>query len=138
MTRAVSAARGPLVRRGPAAAMADKARAAWDGTPPDWIEELAALADARGLKGAGKAIRYSPSTVSTVISRTYAGDMARVEQMVRGALMGVEVACPVLGAIGRDQCLFHQKREFAPTNAIRTRLYHACRGGCPNARIRQE
>lgn len=132
------------MRRGPSAGsarnaatdltMIDKARAAWGDPLPDWIEELASLADSRGLRGAAKKIGYSPSTLSTVISNSYAGDMSRVEGKVRGALMGFEVECPVLGAVGRDVCLDHQKRPFAATNATRTRLFHACRGGCPNAR----
>lgn len=131
----MAAGRGPAMRKAPGGSpMADKARLAWGAATPDWVEELAALADARGLRGAAKAIGYAASTVSQTLAKTYAGDMSRVEQMVRGALMGVEVECPVLGAIGRDQCLDHQKRPFAATNAVRTRLYHACRGGCPNAR----
>jgi hypothetical protein len=133
--------RGPTTQAGRNAAMdlsmVEKAARAW-GEVPDWIEEVAALADARGLKGVAKAIGYSASTVSQVISKTYAGDMDRVRERVQGALMGVTVVCPILGEIGRDLCLDHQKRPFAATNAIRTRLYHACRSGCPNARARKE
>ena len=131
--------RGPTAGRKLAASKAiTKARVAWGDPLPDWIEELATLADNKGLKGASKAVGYSSSTLSTVISNSYPGDMSRVEEMVRGALMGVEVECPVLGAIGRDVCLDHQKRPFAPTNSTRTRLYHACHGGCPNARTSRE
>jgi hypothetical protein len=118
--------------------MVEKATEAWNGEVPDWVVELATIADRSGLKGASKAINYSTSAISTVISNRYAGDMARVEEKVRGALMGMTVVCPVLGEIGRDACLDHQKRPFAPTNSARTRLYHACRGGCPNSRIRKE
>jgi len=120
-----------------AATFADKARVAF-GTAPDWIEELARLADAAGLKGAARRVGYSPSTLSSVLSATYRGDMGRVEEQVRGALMRVTVECPVLGEIGRDQCLDWQKRPFAATNAVRTRVYRACRAGCPHSLLTQK
>lgn len=116
-------------------AMAAKAATAWAPDLPDWVEELARLADLRGLKGAEKAIGYSASTLSQVISNSYPGDTARVAEKVRGALMGVTVDCPVLGDIGRDRCLNHQKAPRAATNSTRMRLYRACRGGCPHARL---
>lgn len=118
---------------------ADKARSAWGaaGAAPDWVAELAALADREGLKGAGKRIGYSTGAVSTVINGRYAGDMTRVEEKVRGALMGVVVACPALGEIGRDACLDWQKKPFAATSAIRVAVFRACRGGCPHSTLGQ-
>lgn len=119
----------------PAQTMAEKARAAWPHGVPDWVEELAGLADRAGLRGAEKAIGYATSTLSQVINGSYRGDLDRVEAKVRGALMGMVVSCPVLGAIGRDQCLDHQKAPRATTNSTRMRLYRACRSGCPHARL---
>ncbi|HQF29957.1 MAG TPA: transcriptional regulator [Hyphomicrobiales bacterium] len=129
--------RGPITasaRNGDGSSMLEKARAAWDSPTPDWIEELARLADAHGLRGAGRRIGYSPSTVSEVLRGVFKGSMPRVEEMVRGALMGAEVDCQILGTIGRDQCLDWQRKPFAPTNATRVQVFHACRGGCPHAR----
>jgi hypothetical protein len=123
--------------KAPLATFLAKATAAWKELP-DWVAELALIADQRGLKGAGAAIGYSTSAVSYVLANSYTGDLRRVEEKVRGALMGLTVTCPVLGEIGRDQCLDHQRRPFAATNAIRTRLYHACRSGCPHSRLRKE
>jgi hypothetical protein len=130
--------RGPAPGRAPDISFLEKAAAAWGAPPPDWIAELAGLADREGLAGAAGRIRYSRSAVSTIIAGKYAGDMDRVEQMVRGALMAAEVECPVLGAIGRDRCLTEQKQPWRATSAIRVRLYHACRSGCPHARQKEE
>lgn len=116
--------------------MIDKAGGAW-GEPPDWVRELADLADREGLRTAAKRIGYSASTVSMVLANRYGdGDMARVEEKVRGALMGVVVECPVLGAIGRDVCLDWQQKPFAATSSRRMQMYRACRAGCPHARLK--
>lgn len=124
--------RGPMPNSRPAGStFGEKAAAAWQPVP-DWIAVLAAHADRTGLKGAAERINYSVSAVSTVISAKYAGDLARVEAMVRGALMAETVDCPVLGEIGRDRCLQEQKEPFRATSAYRARLYHACRR-CTNA-----
>lgn len=111
----------------------DKARAAY-GTVPDWVEELAHFADRETVAKAGERINYSKTVVSLIISGTYRGDMARVEGQVRGALMGLRVDCPVMGRIGRNECLDWQALPFAATDAMRMRVYRACRSGCAHAR----
>jgi hypothetical protein len=117
------------------ATMSAKAAAAW-GEAPDWVRELAGLADRDGLNGAAARIGYSPATTSQVINAKYLGDLAKVEERVRGALMGLSVDCPVVGELSRDQCLDWQKKPYAPTSAHRVRMFHACRAGCPHARIK--
>lgn len=118
--------------------MTEKALAGWDEVP-DWVAELARLADQDGLTKAGARIGYSASVVSQAINNRYAlGDLGRVEDAVRGALMGLEVGCPVLGPIGRDVCLAEQKQPFRATSRQRTRLWLACRGGCPNSKLTKE
>lgn len=116
----------------------DKATAAQGGSPQDWLLELARVADNEGLAGAEKRIGYSRSAISNVINGKYAGDLSRFEQMVRGALMSLHVECPVLGTIGRDRCLTEQKEPFRATSRHRAQLYHACRNGCPNAKLTTE
>ncbi|WP_048646575.1 hypothetical protein [Nitratireductor soli] len=108
---------------------------AW-GNVPDWVGELAALADREGLRGAEKRVGYSASAISTVINGCYRGDMGRVEETVRGALMGHVVECPVLSEIGRDQCLTWQKKPFAATSSVRVAVYRACRAGCPHSALK--
>lgn len=126
--------RGPAPNSRPAVSFLVKVRVAWGEPTPDWVIELARLADREGLAGAELLIGYSRSCLSTVLSRKYRGDMDRVAQKVRGALMNETVECPVLGEIGRDRCLDEQNEPFRATSAFRARLYHACRSGCPNAR----
>lgn len=113
----------------------EKAAAAW-GETPDWITELAAIADQLGQKKAADMIGYTAGLVSAVLNAKYAGDMQGVEESVRGALMGLKVECPILGEIGRDHCLKEQKEPFRATSAFRAQIYHACRNGCPNARLK--
>lgn len=123
-----------------ASAFLDKAMAAHEGAPPDWVMELARFADREGLGGAAARIEYSKAAVSTIINNKYnAGDLSRVETMVRGALMAEKVDCPVLNLIGRDHCLEEQEQGQRATNSMRAQLRHACRGTqtgtpCPHYR----
>lgn len=112
------------------------ARAAWGEGAPDWVLVLAAESDRITAAAAAKRIGYSGGAVSSVLRAKYPGDLAAVEGSVRGALMGAVVECPVLGEIGRDQCLREQGMPRAATSAVRSRLYHACRSGCPHSRLR--
>lgn len=110
----------------------EKLRDAHD-EPADWLIALATCADQERLAGAGKRIGYSGSAVSTIIAGKYAGDLDRVEEMVRGALMASTVECPILGEIGRDRCLTEQNEPFRATSSFRAQLFHACQL-CPNRR----
>ncbi len=131
--------RGPAKGTGQGVAVAN-ATAAWEEVP-DWIMVLA-----RACEGAGasqttiaKRIGYSPSAVSAVLNNKYAGDLARVEAAVRGALMAETIMCPVLGELGLDRCQSHQRKaggKFRATSGVAVRLYHACRGDCAHSRIK--
>ncbi|CDX20182.1 conserved hypothetical protein [Mesorhizobium sp. ORS 3359] len=126
--------RGPVKNSRPAGkTFVEKAAEAWGAPVPDWIEELARVADAEGLGGVEKRVNYSRSAISTILANKYAGDIARVEQMTRGALMAMTVDCPVLGEIGRDRCLTEQKEPFRATSRHRAQLFHACKT-CPQRR----
>jgi hypothetical protein len=127
---------GPLKgQRVDQASHAEKATAAWNGAPPDWIVALAERADANGLQGAGAAIGYSPSAVSGVLAGKYGGDLVRIEEKVRGALMGLTVECPVLGTMDRSACLDWQKKPLSIGSSLNTQMHRACRSGCPHSRI---
>jgi hypothetical protein len=116
-----------------------KAKSAWGDKPPDWIEELANEADRTTAAAASKRIGYSGAVISYVLSKSYPGDVARVEAKVRGALMGLTVDCPIVGEIGRDRCLDEQRMSNTGASSIRAKLYRACRSGdCPHSRINQE
>jgi hypothetical protein len=103
-----------------------RARAAWGDPLP---VEIMALAEACTLRPAARVaaeIGYSPAVVSNVLARKYPGDRQAVFARIRGVLLGEQVACPVLGDIGRDQCLDHQKPRAGSANPTRARLKRAC------------
>lgn len=93
---------------------------------------LAEQCNATSQQRAGKLIAYAGSTISQVISNTYNGDLARVEEMVRGAFMAATVDCPVLGDMARNVCLEWQKRPYTDASSLHIRMNRACRV-CPLA-----
>jgi len=98
----------------------------------DWMEALRAeCARTSQAKVAGR-LGYSGSVVSQVLKGAYPGSIERVEQAVRGLLMGGRVACPELGDVEGHVCLDHQKRArtHTPSNPFRVRMFRACRK-CP-------
>lgn len=117
--------------------MVEKAQLAWGEAMPGEIEALASACDQATSKAIATRLGYSGALVSHVLARKYPGDMDLVFAKIRGALMGEQVDCPILGAIGTQRCLDEQKRPFAATNSIRARLFHACRA-CPRNRKTQE
>lgn len=130
--------RGPAPGRRAAVDFVAKAEAAWGGALPDWVRELATLANASSQRAAAEKIGYSQAVLSHVFNAAYTGDLKRVEEKVRGALMGLSVQCPILGEIGRDRCLDEQKMTRSATSSIRSKLYRACRNGCPHSRLVRE
>ncbi|MCF1744652.1 transcriptional regulator [Paradevosia shaoguanensis] len=116
--------------------MVEKANRAHGNAMPEWIGELARLVDASGLKEAARRLGYSTATLSQVCNGKYLGDLAKVGEVVRGALMAETVDCPVLGEIGRDRCLHEQDEPFRATSSYRAQLYQACRHSCPHSRIK--
>ncbi len=107
----------------------------WGSEPPGWIVALAAACAQKSQRRVAQEIGYSPAVVNTVLKRCYAGDYGRVETAVRGRYLGHTVGCPVLGEIAADRCVAEQRREFAATNALRVRLWRACREGCPHSTV---
>lgn len=114
-----------------------KAKAAWGDDAPEWVITLAEACNHETQAAVGRRIGYSPAVVSSVLSNSYGlGDIARVEGVVRGALMAETVVCPVMNTeIGRDVCHGWQKRPFSTASANAVRMYQGCRSGCPNSRI---
>lgn len=112
-----------------------RARAAWNGDLPDWVEALANACDrAPSQNKLNERLKFkSASVISGIIGRTYPGKMDKLEQTVRGALMNETVRCPVLGSIAKDVCVQNQKRKFTTANPRAAQLWQACRAKCPNA-----
>jgi hypothetical protein len=120
----------------------EKARACWGADVPAEILALAQECDRTSQNRTAARLGYSASLISGMIANTYPGDRAGVFDKVRGALMGETVVCPVLGEIGRDQCLREQAMPFSTASALRPRLYRACRAtganACPHSKVRHE
>ena len=102
----------------------------------DWLAVLADECKATSQAATARRLGVSPTTINQVLKKSYPGDMERIESLVRGELMGKLVTCPVIGEIPLKRCLEHQARKFAPTNPMRVQLYHACRSGCKNSKIK--
>lgn len=94
---------------------------------PGWIAQLRQTAAQVGQPKTAELIGYSTAVVCSVLKGSYKGDWTRVEERVKGALMGAEVECPVLGALPRDRCLDNQRAPFAATNPTRVQLWHSCK-----------
>lgn len=98
-----------------------------------WIDLLRASCTVTSQAHVARKIGYSQAVVCQVLSGTYNGDLQRVRAAVEGALMNVQVDCPVLGLISRAKCVEIQRRPFTPTNPANVALYRACRSGCPHS-----
>ncbi len=101
----------------------------------DWIIVLREACERASQSVVARKLGYSPSTINRVLRGAYAGDISRIEQAVRGALMGATVDCPIVGEIPRHRCLANQRQPWAATNPTRVQLYRACRSGCPHSTI---
>ena len=112
-----------------------KVRERW-GEPPDWVIALAEACAGRSQAEVGRQIGYSASAVSATLSNTYAGDRDAIAEKVRGAFLGIQVICPRKGAMRRDVCMGWQAKPWAPTSSDRVAMFHACRSGCPHARLK--
>lgn len=113
----------------------DVVRDRWGAAAPAWVIALARACDEPDTSHQDVAQRLgrSNSAISRILNNSY-GNTAAMECLVRAVLMAGGVACPVLGEIEQTRCQEEQGRPFAATNAVRVKLYQACRGGCPNAR----
>ena len=103
------------------------ARAGWGEALPDWVAELARRCIDTSATIAAQRIGYSTAVVSAVVRGVYKGDLAKVEQKVRGAYMGATVVCPVLDEIARDVCIAEQAKKHLGSSSTRAKLFRACR-----------
>lgn len=116
----------------------EKARVAWGDPMPDWIEALAEACAASSQNKVAVRLKRSPAVVSQVLSNSYAakgGDMASVEDLVRGALMSQSVSCPALGRVPMDECRHYQSkaRKGGGYNSRGVQMFRAC-NRCPRFR----
>jgi hypothetical protein len=110
----------------------EKAREAWGPALPNWVEALAIECDRTSQGKTAARIGRSGSLVSNVLGKKYPGDMAAVEETVRGALMGETLMCPVMGEINKKTCRDWRGRSgtFSARNTRAVQMYRAC-NRCP-------
>lgn len=120
-----------------AAGLVARVNARW-GDPPDWVVQLAAACERSSQAAVAERIGYSPAAVNQVLQNVYDGNLARVENAVRGAIMNETVDCPVMEVIPRQACARHQRlrRDQITANPLLPKLYRACRAGCPHSLIK--
>lgn len=111
----------------------DKARVAWGANMPDWIKALAEACDEAGLRKTAAKLDVSPAMASLAINRKRT-DLSFIKYPVEKILMITMVACPVIGVMGRHECLREQTKPYSSANPLRVQLYRACRNGCPHYR----
>lgn len=106
----------------------DIARAAWGAEVPDWILRLAQECAASTQRRVAEQLGRSAGLISQVLRNKYPGDMASIEDAVRGAFMNATVDCPALGNLPTDECQAWRKkaRSGVRTNALRVRMINAC------------
>jgi hypothetical protein len=103
-----------------------------------WLQILRLEAARLGQRRVARAIGYSPSVVSQVLSDSYKGDLTAVRSAVEGGLMAAIVHCPALGQeIGTHDCMRFQRQPLAASSPARVRLYRTC-PGCPHNLSRKE
>jgi hypothetical protein len=110
----------------------DKARRSWGAEAPDWVLALGAACDGTSQNKVAQSLGVSASLVSGVLSASYGGDMARIEDLVRGTYMREQLDCPVLGSIGKQVCRKWRGKAsvFSGANALNITMYRAC-NRCP-------
>ena len=108
------------------------AQSAWGEDLPDWVLALAKACAESSQNRVAEAIDRSPSLVSNVLRRKYPGNMAAIEELVRGVFMATVIDCPALGPLSTDQCQVWRSRarHLQGHNTRRVRMYRACRR-CP-------
>lgn len=113
----------------------DTAREHWGEAMPDWIALLAAQCAATSQNRVAKQMNRSAALVSAVLRNRYEGDMAAVEEVVRGVFERATVACPGLGEVQTNICRDWQlmARKFSAENSERARMYRVC-NRCPRFR----
>lgn len=112
------------------------ARDAWGDDLPDWVERLAEECGRTSQNKVAQKLGRSAALVSNVLRRKYGGsnggDMASVEDLVRGRFMAHVTNCPALGEIGTHICRGWRSKAstFSGHNAQSVTMFRACKR-CP-------
>lgn len=107
---------------------------------PDWLTVLRDACAESSQAAVARKLGVSPAMISQALKGVYRGDIDRLRMLVEGALMRQTVDCPMVGDLPKNRCLEHQARDrrFAFVNPLYSKLYRACRSGCPHSKLTQE
>lgn len=110
----------------------ERARAAYGGDIPDWVEGLARACAETSQNRVAKRMGVSAALISNVIAGKYPGDMARVEDLYRGAFEAQTVDCPAMGMMPLDECRHWRakSRKLSNANTRNVTMFRAC-NRCP-------
>ncbi|WP_299370484.1 hypothetical protein [uncultured Tateyamaria sp.] len=112
-----------------------KAKEAYGGDVPDWVEVLALEADRTSQSSVARRLSYTPGAINSVLGNTYRANTQNIENSVRGVLMDVRITCPMLGEIGPQKCTAWRlrARKGNAANSLHKRMAAACRA-CPRSK----
>lgn len=115
----------------------ERARAAWGPAAPDWVLLLAESCDVDGRGTVQRRIGYGATTLSQVLSNKYGASLEKVERAVRDSFAGKTVACPGLQGEQIDALRCRELQQMKPArcagNPSLSRVWRACRAGCPHS-----
>jgi hypothetical protein len=108
------------------------ARQAWGDAIPDWVLRLAEECTAASQTKVAARLGRSGALVSTVLRNKYQGDLAAVEDLVRGTFMQAKLNCPARGQISTAVCRDWMvlARTYSSETSERVRMRIAC-NRCP-------
>ncbi|KKC27425.1 helix-turn-helix domain-containing protein [Sphingomonas sp. SRS2] len=95
-----------------------RAETGWGKPLPEWVRLLAAACDQSSQRDVAGKLGKSSAYVSRLISRTYTGDMAEAESLVRATYGSETVNCPVAGDIPLAGCRTNRRRKGAAVNLV--------------------
>lgn len=100
----------------------------WPEGAPDWVVRLAEECAASSQNKVAVRLGRSAALVSQVLKNKYSGDLAAVEELVRGVFMAATIECPALGRIPSNECQKWRAkaRRYSPANMMRVNMYRAC------------
>ena len=106
----------------------------------NWLMALKTACADTSQAAVARRLGVSPSTINQVLKGVYKGNVSRIQTLIEGCYLQHTVPCPIAGDIPKQKCLEHQTRDprMATVNPLYSRLYRACRSGCPFSRLTRE
>jgi len=86
-----------------------------------------AVSEAGSQAKVAKQLGYSPTAVNQVLRGTYAGALDTFLAKVEETFSSQNVVCQMLGDITLARCVDERRKPFSTANAMRVKLYRACR-----------